>query len=241
MDRGDKATNKVSTYEGLLASQLDPVIHQMSAANVRIAETHTIMWILVSIAILTIVIIAIVTVVYCRHYFKIFAKIYALRTKVSELVQLVINLTHAREHFNNARARIQAMNPLPRIPRMTFGRNFINHFTSRHSAVKHEDSGSNNIVAPSSPSAYVSLQELNTNQRENTYVKFKGIPSQDSNLPPDYRHTLPRHYPRLSPMLDEKKAKEMSDDDDVELDKESAEVEELCQRRYFPPGDYPKQ
>ena len=240
-DKGNKATNKASTYEGLLASQLDPVIHQMSAANVRIAKTHTIMWILVSLAIITIVIVAIVVAIYCRHYFKIFAKIYALRTKVSELVQLILNLTHARETFGNMRARIQALNPLPRIPRSRLGRNFLSHLHTRHHAVKHEEGSKNDIDLPSSPSAYVSLQELNTEQREErTYVNFKSIPNRDSDSAPEsYRHTLPRHYPRLSPMLAEMRAGEMSEEA-LELNKESSEVEELCQRKFFPPGDYSK-
>ena len=42
---GDGSTNKVSTYESLLATQLDPVITQMTEANVRISKTNTFIWV----------------------------------------------------------------------------------------------------------------------------------------------------------------------------------------------------
>ena len=233
-DKGDGVINKVSTYEGLLASQLSPVINQVTEANVKIAYTHVFIWILVGVAAFTIVIVIIVAAFYCRHYYKIFAKIYALRTKLGDLVQQVLNLTNAREHIQTARARINALNPLPRIPRSLFSRGIMNHLPSNRSAIRNE---------PGSPvpSAYVSMQELNSGIRnDRTYVSFKTIPESESNLQNDYsRHTLPRRYPRLSPMLAEMQEKGHIREED-ELEMESLEVEELLSRRSVSPDSKSK-
>ena len=234
-DKDSKATNKASTYEGLLASQLNPVFTQMTDANVRIAETHTYLWILLGTAIVTVIIVLVVAGVYCRHYYKIFQKIYTLRIKVGELVQQVINLTNAREHLNNARARIQNLIPTPRLPRSLVGRGLLNRLASRNHAVKHDEGEAHDVYRPSSPSAYISLQELNSNQREDrTYVSFRTIPDRDSNSAPEFSsHTMPRRYPSLSPFIAEMKTEERSEET-MELDRESSEVEELCRNKKFP-------
>ena len=88
---------------------------------------------------------------------------------------------------------------------------------------------------PSSPSAYISLQELNSNQREDrTYVSFRTIPDRDSNSAPEFSsHTMPKRYPSLSPFIAEMKTEERSEET-MELDRESSEVEELCRNKKFP-------
>ena len=232
---GDSNTNKVSTYEGMLATQLDPVITQMTNANVRITKTHTFMWILVGVAIFTIVVVAIVAIFYCRHYFKIFAKIYALRAKVGDLIQQVLALTNARERVRHLGNRISAMNPLPRLPRTIFGNNILSHLQNRRRPLQ-TDVNAHTTSSPIPPSAYVSMHELNADpRRERTYVRFKPIPEHESNTTNNYsRHTLPRHYPRLSPMLAEMQDKGHEMDND-ELDRESSEVEEFCSKEPFPP------
>ena len=71
----------------------------MTEANVIIPKTHTFTWVLVGLAIFTLIVVGLVAVFYCRHYFKIFAKIYAIRAKVTNLVQQVTKLTNAGKHM----------------------------------------------------------------------------------------------------------------------------------------------
>ena len=85
------------------------------------------------------------------------------------------------------------------------------------------------------------MQELNTGIRnDRTYVSFKTIPEDDSSNTNEYsRHSLPRRYPRLSPMLAEMQDKGHIREDD-ELEMESLEVEEICKRRSLSPDDRSK-
>ena len=192
------------------------------------------------LAIFTVIVVALVAAFYRRHYFKIFAKIYALRAKVTDLVQQVIKLTHAGERIRHIRSQVSSMNPLPRLPRTLFGNRIVDHLTHRNKPLKH-DINAHTTSTPVPPSPYVSMQELNTDtRRDKTYLSFKPVPDHETSIANQYsRHTLPRRYPRLSPMLAEMQDKQHQDDSD-DLDRESSEVDEICNKRFSPPGPRPK-
>ena len=152
------------------------------------------------------------------------------------MVQQVIKLTHAGECIRHIRGQVSAMNPLPRLPSTLFGNRIVDHLTHRNKPLKH-DVNAHTTSTPVPTSAYVSMQELNTDGRKDrTYVSFKPIPKHETSITNQYsRHTLPRHYPRLSPMLAEMHNKQHQDDSD-DLDRESSEVDEICNKRFPPSG-----
>ena len=138
--------------------------------------------------------------------------------------------------MRSVRDRVNALNPLPRIPRSLFSRGILGHLPSNRAAI-HNDGITRETGSPV-PSAYVSMQELNTGIRnDRTYVSFKTTPEDTPSNSNEYsRHTLPRRYPRLSPMLAEMEDKGYIREDE-EMEAESLEVEELCKRRSLSP-DY---
>ena len=100
----------------------------------------------------------------------------------------------------------------------------------------HTSINAHTTSTPIPPSAYVSMHDLNTDRkRDRTYVSFKPIPEHETSITNQYsRHTLPRHYPRLLPMLAEMQEKQHLRDSD-DLDRESSEVDEICNKKFLPP------
>jgi hypothetical protein len=206
---GGNGTQKKVTPDGLITSHLDPVVQHVSEVDAKVEHHSSFIWgMLGTLAITTIIIIAIIFVIYKRSQ-KFFGKVRYIREKFEDMTQQFVRLNNLRHRVTDGLHR----------PHLSQLRHTILHPAT---SIKNRLGWSAHAPEPDDEaSIYVSMHnipqamERPTNLSNNTVLSSLRVKNQDKEVA-----KVP--YPDLSASQE--------DENSSLLEEENRKVEELCRK-----------